>query len=60
METENIENIENIENVENLETSTYPEGFDAELYNLETHSLREDKVREVLDNNKKIIEDLEK
>lgn len=60
----NMENIENMENTESAENTTadvtYPEGFNAELYNLETHSLREDKVREVLNNNKKTIEDLEK
>lgn len=59
---ENIETTtETVETTEVVnQESKYPEGFDAELYNLETNTLREDKVKEVLENNKKTIEDLEK
>lgn len=60
----NIENqeVENndLENENAKIVGEYPEGFDADLYNLETKSLREDKVRERLEENKKTIDSLEK
>lgn len=48
--------IEDKEN--NLAKSIYPDGFDAELYNLETNSLRTDKVKELLDKQKEEIKSL--
>ena len=60
-ELENQENNEIDLQAEGQETvGEYPEGFDAEIYNLETKSLREDKVKERLEANKKLIESLEK
>ena len=60
-ELENQENNEVDLQAEGQETvGEYPEGFDAEIYNLETKSLREDKVKERLEANKKLIESLEK
>lgn len=57
---ENIEAVETTTETNQDITAEYPEGFDAKLYNLETKTLRDDKVREILEANKKTIEDLEK
>lgn len=59
VENQDIE-INDLENENVKIEGEYPEGFDADLYNLETKSLREDKVRERLEENKKTIESLEK
>ena len=42
----------------NNNNSIYPYNFNAELYNLETNTLRPDKVREYIDNQQKQIDDL--
>lgn len=62
IDTNNINEVNNINNAIDVDNTNnqYPEGFNAEIYNLETQSLREDKVRELLNQNKQTIADLEK
>ena len=52
--------VEEVDNTEAPETPEIPEGFDEELYDVETQSLRMDKVKERFDSNAKEIENYKK
>lgn len=51
---------QDVETGEEQEAPTIPEGFDEELYDVETQSLRMDKVKERLENDAKEIENFKK
>lgn len=58
--TEGLDTGDDVDNTEAPETPEIPEGFDEELYDVETQSLRMDKVKERFDANNKEIENYKK
>ena len=58
--TEGMDTGDGAENIDAPETPVIPEGFDEEIYDVETQSLRMDKVKERFDSNAKEIENYKK